>query len=649
MNARKLHTTFLLILVCSFNCALKAQTIEHSFSEDLSQVISAQPAYYDSIHQQLKSYAKDTSMMHILIKESVENNYLMGECYGWYQIGVHYAFRSRFNRSIGIHQQCVQKSDELLDVNLKILCFNMIGMAHRRWDKVNTALDYHQQALELAENVAEPSHELKLSIASSENSIGNCYLVLNQFEQAIKQFEKAKKMEAHLGNDLGLAINNQNIGHSNEELGNLDSAYHYYQISLEYNNKINSDIGRVICKTSMSQVHIKKGEYQKAIDLLKSVIPIARASDDQFHLAFCIVNYGWANMEIGNLEIAETYLKEALAIAEEFDLQDSYVETNDLLSRLESKKGNYKEALDYFKRSAEKKDFVINNKNNQYINDLVYKHDAVQKNIQIKNLANENEIVKLKLKQNQNIMALGLVGTLLLTLALLAYFRQRQKRKDQEIINLKRRNRIKTLETLLEGEEKERHRIAKELHDGINGDLSAIKYKLNSIGKNGTGTVDEAIDMIDKSCEQVRAISHNLIPPSLERYNLLEALEEYCNYMNESNDLTISFQHLGDNVLIEKNKEVNIFRIIQELVNNGIKHAEANEITVQISNRNDNLQITVEDDGKGFDPDKVQKRGIGLANIESRIEYLNANLDFESNENGSSYVIEIDTQKTYAH
>ena len=195
---------------------------------------------------------------------------------------------------------------------------------------------------------------------------------------------------------------------------------------------------------------------------------------------------------------------------------------------------------------------------------------------------------------------------------------------------------------MIEGEEKERFRIAKELHDGVNGDLSAIKFKLSTLLEMNNTVIKEAITMIDNSCNQVRAISHNLVPPSLENFNLLEAIEEYCEKSDASHSQNITFQHLGEKVNISKKEEINIFRIIQELVTNSIKHANATEINVQISCRNKIMQITVEDNGKGFNIDTIENKGIGLKNIQSRVDYLHANLDVLSNKKGTSTTIEID-------
>lgn len=196
---------------------------------------------------------------------------------------------------------------------------------------------------------------------------------------------------------------------------------------------------------------------------------------------------------------------------------------------------------------------------------------------------------------------------------------------------------------MIEGEEKERMRIAKDLHDGVNGDLAVIKYKLSSLLEMNNSIIDEAITMIDDSCQQVRAISHNLIPPSLESFDLIEATREHCARLNDvTPETAITFQFLGDKIDLPKKTEANVFRIIQELVANAISHAEASEIDVQISSRDNTIQITVEDNGKGFDKNNVESDGIGLSNVQSRADYLNADIDFISNEKGTSYTINID-------
>ena len=357
--------------------------------------------------------------------------------------------------------------------------------------------------------------------------------------------------------------------------------------------------------------------------------------------------------------LALAYLKMARLFADNFKHQDSAIYYNNKL-RAHVKKSRinnynyyiyncyyniYKLSKDYevalkYKDSAEYEwDNIYGLNISSYI--AKSERDYKLKDKEIKILQKDLELQK---KQSQTKLMTGLtIFLLLISLLTWILFKQRQKRKDQEIVTLKREQQVKTLELLMEGEEKERLRIAKELHDGVNVDLSSIKYKLTSLLEKNNVVINEAVAMIDKSCEQVRAISHNLVPPSLKDFSLVDAIEDYCSTMNNLHNPGIVFNTIGDPITIPKKAEINIFRIVQELVNNSVKHAEATEVDVQISFQNRSIQLTIEDNGKGFDKDAVSK-GIGLQNIQSRVDYLQAKLDFRSDSNGTSYLLDINTE-----
>jgi signal transduction histidine kinase len=114
--------------------------------------------------------------------------------------------------------------------------------------------------------------------------------------------------------------------------------------------------------------------------------------------------------------------------------------------------------------------------------------------------------------------------------------------------------------------------------------------------------------------------------------------------MNSIHEPEVHFQQVGDAIALDKKQEANLFRIVQELVTNSIKHAEASEINIQLSHLENTLQLTVEDNGKGFDSKTIKSDGIGMRNVQSRVDYLNATKDFLSNEKGTSYTITMDTK-----
>lgn len=213
----------------------------------------------------------------------------------------------------------------------------------------------------------------------------------------------------------------------------------------------------------------------------------------------------------------------------------------------------------------------------------------------------------------------------------------------------KQHQEIAKLEALIDGEENERRRIAQELHDGLNGDLSAIKYRLSLLEESNlnaaaTENLIEIINMIDESCNQVRSISHNLMPSSILDYGLIESVKEYCVKINNSDNFKIDFQFFGNYIALSKKTETVIYRVIQELVTNILKHARATEAIIQFNYREEEIFITVEDNGIGFDKNSTFN-GIGHKNINSRVAFLNAHLDVDSSSAGTSYTISIDLNK----
>ncbi len=620
---------------------VSAEKVDIDFERIVIDLLKEKTHSFDDIHEKLGPFSRDSVQMRALVSSSQRHNFLLGQSYALAHLGNIYLSYSSHDKSRALHNQALKIATDIENLHLQMICLNMLGVADRRTDQIRSSIDLHQEARAVGLKIENPSRAVMLGIATSENSIGNAYTILQQHEQSMKYYNRALAMEIENDNLLGQAINYQNIGQAHEELGRLDSAYYYYQKSLAANEANNSEYGIIICYNSMAQIHNLKGEYAKAIELLEPCVERIKKINDPFHEIFVLSDLGQAYLGQNNLTKAEKLITEAYDISREKNIEYSLANTYTLLSELEAKKGNYKKALDFNIKSRKQNDKIVNEQNSRYINDLNYKYDN-------EHLATENEIIKLRLKQNRIFLWISALAAIIMAIATFFYFKMRQKQKDAMINSLKRESQIKTLESLIEGEEKERNRIAKDLHDGLNGQLSAIKYKLSSIADEQDKDLEEVIDMIDDSCEQVRTISHNLIPPSLENFDLIDATEDFCSYMDEAHSPEILFQHMGDSIKIDKQIEVNIYRIIQELVTNSIKHANASEITVQLSKRGELLQVTVEDDGKGFDLKKIASNGIGLKNIQSRVDYLEAHLDFNSNVQGTSYIIEIDTRIKHA-
>ncbi|TBN00425.1 tetratricopeptide repeat protein [Hyunsoonleella flava] len=504
-----------------------------------------------------------------------------------------------------------------------------------------TSITLYYQILE----IYEKSNNIK-GIGMTLNSIGILQKNLEQYKNAISTYRKAitTLKGSQYKDDLANAYGNLGTAflHSKQQ----DSALFYFKEAREMDKQLNYDWGLSINSQNIAELYIEKQDYKTAITYLKEAYTIQKKNNYSTVLAETRNSLGKAYLKIGELSKSEQVLQEGIAQAPES--KKVLRELHYSLFQIYKQKRNYNDALVNYEAFSAYNDSILSKENLEHLNEVETKYNTEKKDKEIiaQKLSIQKQESQLQKKQSQYKLMTGLAIFLLLTSILIWFlYQQRQKRKNQEILTLKREQQVKTLELLMEGEEKERFRIAKELHDGVNVDLSAIKYKLTSLLEKNNEVINEAVIMIDKSCEQVRAISHNLVPPALKDFSLVEALEDYCSTTNAIHDAKVSFQSIGSDINLSKKAEANIFRIVQELVSNSIKHAEASEIDVQISYQNDAIQLTVEDNGKGFDIHTEKANGIGLQNVKSRIAYLNAKLDITSDDKGTSFVIDINTNK----
>ena len=194
--------------------------------------------------------------------------------------------------------------------------------------------------------------------------------------------------------------------------------------------------------------------------------------------------------------------------------------------------------------------------------------------------------------------------------------------------------------------ETERSRLAKDLHDGMGGLLSGIKLTLNSVAENvtekNTLLFNKANNQLDIAIREMRRMAHNMMPEALLKFGLGEATQDFCDGINEGNLVKMKYIQIGSLQSLVKSTEIVLYRIIQELTTNALKHAIAKNIFIQITKHPLGISLTIEDDGKGFDTASSAGNGQGLKNVQSRIEYLKGSYDIKSEINiGTSINIEI--------
>lgn len=236
-------------------------------------------------------------------------------------------------------------------------------------------------------------------------------------------------------------------------------------------------------------------------------------------------------------------------------------------------------------------------------------------------------------------------------IAFVMYYQKKKFEEEKKINDIEKNYNRLLLDTALNSEETERRRIAQDLHDDIGTMLSLTKLSLNQLSKLITTSGDEKEDVIMKKSQSlveetilhVRRITRDLVPTTLERFGLMEAIEEFIHKLEEDNNLVISFQSNTEEFPRQGQKlELTLYRIMQELVNNAIKHANCNKIDISLEIDEEMIGLRVTDNGVGFDPDKIKESnlaGLGLLGIESRLAIVNGTVQYEQPAQGGSSAI----------
>ena len=328
------------------------------------------------------------------------------------------------------------------------------------------------------------------------------------------------------------------------------------------------------------------------------------------------------------------------------------------LSESYLRKNNFKKAYEHSKEYSILNDSILNKERVEKINELTVKYETREtyKDIELK----EQELQLKDIENEQQRRALYILGGGLGLLALGIYFiikffqqqikatkiinLQRDKLDKQKIKDLENDVKISSMQSVIEGQELERERIAKDLHDSLGGLLSAIKLQFEKVRSDSKFKIegfDNAQGLLDTAVDEVRSISRNLQPGSLSDMGLVAAINDLINRYTGEAYPDIDFQDYNIPRKMDNMFATNIYRIIQELLNNAIKYAQASEIIIQLNKEDDEIIISVEDDGIGFNTTSFDK-GMGLENVQSRVKYLKGDLQIDSQENvGTSYLIHV--------
>ncbi|WP_400192093.1 ATP-binding protein [Hymenobacter sp. B81] len=316
------------------------------------------------------------------------------------------------------------------------------------------------------------------------------------------------------------------------------------------------------------------------------------------------------------------------------------------LAELAEQQGQTATALTYFKRYKAAEDSTQESTTKQAISRIESQYQVQQKEQQILTLRQTQRAQAAELRRQQTVnRGAGAVLLALLCAGVLGFTtlrsrqkigRQQQLLQAQKIQELQQERQLLASEAMLRGQEEERSRLARDLHDGLGGMLSSVKYYLGSVRsavvlpEPSAQLFTRSLEQLDGSISELRRVARDMMPEALLHFGLTTALQDVCDQLGQSRPLRVQLQTFGLTAeRLPQRTELVVFRLVQELLNNVVKHADAQSVLVQLSRTDDQLQLVVEDDGRGFDS-AASHRGVGLRSMQARVDYLRGALDIQT-------------------
>lgn len=578
-------------------------------------------------------------------------------------------------RSIYFGKQGLALAQKNGDAKMKATFLKNIGIAYYMDGMHDTAMAYFKKASPIAEKLGE--YRILVSIY---NSFGNIYKMQSRYDQAIESYLKAAKvLEARRDLD-GLALLYSNIGAIYQNMTNHGQALHYLKKAEKLAVETGDDKVLAGIYVSLSDISLYQDEPKAiSVDYAEKALDIFHHRGDQFSENIALQTLAKVHYYHEDYHTAEQLAQKALQQAKDLGFPKPIAEAYMILSNIHLYQGRHIQTVETATEALATDSTDINITKNVYANltkamaylgkpDRAkqyfdryaqaldrYTNESFQNSLSAMEVQYETEKKEIRIialeKQRELHVWLGIAGAIILLIALafaLIRYRlavSRRKLAEEESQRLEQEKQLVAVQATLDGEAAERTRLAKDLHDGLGGMLSAVRLNLPQVNSDAllegvdVSRFQTALDMLDASIQELRRVAHHMMPESLLRYGLKVSLADFCAAIS-----TADFHYYGNEARLPGKMEIMIYRCIHELVNNALKHAEAKHINVQLVQEPDRISFTVQDDGKGFDQHTVSD-GIGLRNIRQRVNAFQGKMDIFSSGEGTEVHVEMDVPK----
>ena len=567
---------------------------------------------------------------------SKKTNNLVGEAQAYNDIGILHYKISNFDQSIAYYKSALALRETLKDTLGVGSLYNKMGIAYQRIFKMDSALYYNTKALEIYETANHTNY-----IALIKNNIANIYFNLKQYQKALDEHLEVANIRTSINDNFGLTYSYTNIGNAYLYLNDTIQSLNYYKKGIEIAEQNNYPQELATLYNNYGAILKNQGNFTEAISYFTKSLNLRENLNDNYGVASVLLNIGELYMSTGKVNEAENNLRRGLYLSKIANAKEKEMNAYQSLLSFFAYKKNTDSILHYPQLFTQTQDDIFNTRITKEIAEIQEKYDTAQRE---KEIAQQKELLlkkELEIK-NKNLIA-SLFGSGLLLLAIVSFgLYKRQQHKKREYQNQLELKEIQTFSKLQD----QRLRISRDLHDNIGSQLTFIiskidnlKYLFDSKNEKLNNTLVEINEFAKGTISQLRdtiwAMNKNEI--SIEDFHarVLSLLEKA-----KSAQPNINFscnKDVNTAILLSSIKGINVFRVVQEALNNAIKYAGATEIAVNIKETNDHLIFTITDNGIGFNKNEITY-GHGLDNMQKRIDEINGELTIHSEKNNGTTI-----------
>ncbi len=522
--------------------------------------------------------------------------------------------------------------------------YNYLVLIFRDKGLLDSASYYFINSLKI---FGDLGHETNTAII--KNNLGDLCMQNGQYDMAGQYFRESLSIhERYADHVVYRALVLNNLGRMYSELENYPEAEAYYLRSMEESASIDNLRGVLDIYNNLGDLYNRQQRYPEALDFFTRAYEGFTGMDFYPGVVITLGNIAGVYATIGQVSKAIEINDSLLSMVVYYGNPDLIMDAYENVYINYVKMGDYRKAIDYLILRDSVRAEIYNVEKARAMADLLLKYEKEKDQARILALEGQN----LRRTIQRNGFLYGSIGLGILFVFSFLYLRQKQLKDRiitvQQIRQLEEEKKLMVARMIVEGQEEERKRIARELHDGLGVLLSATKMQftsLRNVSPENGHIIDKATQLLEQASGDVRKISHNMMPGLLTKLGLYEAVEDLFENLNDMENLVAVVEIVGVQERLPENKEIMLYRVIQEMVNNTLKHARATEIRLRMQIAPESISVVYSDNGIGFDPQTAlspDTESLGLKSIQSRVGFLGGRVEIESGPGaGSTFSLEI--------